>query len=154
VSALEYGTLVDPLTQARGFREVATLANPAAGADLTIPLEGRYVTRLLALALTLTADATVGDRRVLVRYVDGAGRIYAASGAAVDVPESTAATFYFNVHQPELATVNGNNHLVPLSPLFLPPGHSLTAHIFTAGAADQLSGISVTWERFWTDDAA
>lgn len=144
---------VEPASVGRGFRELVTGTTPAAGADFTQQLEGRYLTRLLSVHVRLVADGTAANREVVLEYRNDANLRVTLAGAPVTWPASSTVDYEFNIHQGQAEWVVDSSVLVPLPALFLPAGWNFRVHVVNMQATDALSAIRIYWERFWTDEA-
>lgn len=134
-----------------GFPDLQTAADPAAGADFSQAINGRYFARLVVVAATLATDANVADRELVLQYETQEGAVYCAAGAPVTVGASSTATYTFSAYQPEAVWPIDGGVLVPLSPVILRPTDAFTLHVVAAEAGDQLSDIRWVWERFYSD---
>jgi hypothetical protein len=142
--------LTEPYGHGRGYRQVLPVASPAAGGGLTVNLEPQYVQRLLALTFTLTTDATVANRVVTVDYFSGQATAFTSSGAAVAQTASTVQRYVGSWQRTESEWNPGTAVFFPLEDLFLDGGEQVGITITNVGAADQLSAIVATFERFET----
>jgi len=145
--------LMEPYTLGRGIRELVKGDTPAAGADFSLTMEGRYITRLLSVHVRLVSDATVANREVVLEYRNDANLRYELAGAPVTWPASSTVDYEFNIHQGQAEWVVDSSVLVPLPRTFLPEGFNLRIHVVNIQATDALSAIRIYWERYWTDQA-
>lgn len=145
--------LIEPAAMGRGFRELVTGTTPVAGASFTQALEGRYITRLLAVHCRLVTDGNAANREVVLQYRNDAAVVFAQHGAPTVVTASTTVDYGFNIHQGQADWPINSAILVPLSSLFLPAGFDFRLLIVNVQAGDALSAIRIYWERFWTDEA-
>jgi hypothetical protein len=146
--------LVDEVKRTgRGFREHVAGVSPAAGAEYTVTMDPRYVTRMVSIFVRLVADANVANREVVVEYLTGTGLRFELAGAGLVITASTTVDFVFMRSQSQAEwTVNGSV-LVPLSPLELEGSEAFKIAVPNIQATDQLSRIRYTWERFYTDQS-
>ena len=145
--------LVDPYRRTeRGFRERVNGIAPAAAADYAVTIEGRYVTRLVAIKCLLTTDANVANREVVLEYRDAEANRIMLMGAPVVVTASDTVTYVFQRGQGQAEWSCDDSIIVPLIDEPLTPGESFRLHIVNAQVADTLTVIRYTWERFYTDD--
>lgn len=135
-----------------GFRERVKGVSPAAAADYAVTMEGRYVTRLVALKVLLTTDANAANREVVLEYRTAEAERFALFGAAVVVTASDTVTYHFQRDIPEAQWSVDDSILVPIADYALLPTESFRLHIVNVQAADTLTVIRYTWERFFTDD--
>lgn len=146
--------LVEPYKRTHaGFREHVLGTAPAAGADFTLPMEGRYVTRLLALRVRLVTDANVANREVVLEYLTGDALRFALMGAPVVVTAGDTVDYVFQAGQGQAEWPCDDSIIVPLVPVFLVPTEAIKLHVVNVQVGDQLSGIRILWERWPTDDA-
>lgn len=134
-----------------GLPELVYGETPAAGAGLTISLDGNFLVRLLSLYLTLTTDATVGDRQVTVSYADQAGDRFMVAGAPVTQAASSVNDWCFSVFQPQAEWPVDATILVPLAPKLLLPTQKIVVAVGGIEVADAITGVRYTWERFYND---
>lgn len=151
MSVLETGALLDPFAIYPAIREPFIGTSPAAGADFSLKMEGRYTTRLVSLHCRLVADANVANREVVLEYRNDQGLRFALMGAPVTWPASTTVDYEFNAGQQTADWPVDSSVLVPLSQMWLPVGWDFRIHVVNIAATDQLSAIRGVWERYFTD---
>jgi len=148
-----YAPLLDsPPLRRYGHPEYVRGDAPAAGAEFTREIEGRYLVRLLSLFVRLVTDATVASRTLRLEFRDDADRVYDICGNPVTYPASSTEDYSFSVWQPRGEWEVSAANLVPLHPLLLPPTHDFHIEVTNIQATDQLSLISWWWERFYSGD--
>ena len=135
-----------------GWPELAYGTAPAAGAHYVQTVDGAYLQRLVSVFVTLTTDATVADRTVVVDYLDAAGERYQLSGAPLAQTASSANDWSFNVFQPRAEWTVDGSAIIPLAPTLLLPTHSWRVYVSGIEAADQLSNVRYVFERFYSAD--
>ena len=135
-----------------GNPEYVRRDNPAAGAEFTEALGGKFRVRLLTLFVRIVTDATVANRTLRLEYRDAADTVYAVMGNPVTYPASSTEDFAFSVFQPRGEWEVAATNLVPLHPLLLPPTHDFHIEVNNIQVGDQLSLISFWWERFYAED--
>lgn len=138
-------------SSSRAFRERVKGIAPAAATDYAVTMEGRYVTRLVALKVLLTTDANAANREVVLEYRNAEAERIALFGAAVVVTASDTVTYFFERGIPEAQWSVDDSILVPIADMPLLPSESFRVHIVNVQAADTLTVIRYTWERFYTD---
>lgn len=148
---LPYPDVGSPPLLRDGFPEYATYASPAAGADFTATVDGRYYERLLTVWCRLVTSADVANREVVLQFQDAAGTVYRACGAATVVAASLTYDYSFSVWQPETEFPVDTGILVPLDPILIPPTFKWALHVVNVQATDALSRVRVYRERFWSD---
>jgi hypothetical protein len=145
--------LVDPFRRTeRGFRETIKGVAPAAATDYAVTMDPRYVTVLTSVFCRLTTDANVASREVVLEYRTGEALRFALMGAPVSVSANDVSDYAFirGLGQPDWPI--DDSILVPLVPHPLVGSESFRLHIVSAQAADTLTLIRYTWERFYTDE--
>lgn len=143
--------LLEPLGVGEAIREAFTIDTPAAGADASVTMEGRYTTRLVCLHAKLVTDNNVANREVVLSYRDQGALRYSLDGAAVTVAASTTFEYVFKRGIGTAEFPCDSTALIPMTPIFLPPAWSLLVHVVNRQAGDQLSELRGVWERFYTD---
>ena len=129
--------------------ELVTGVNPGAGNNFTQAVNDGYWWRLLTVSVRLNTSASVANRTLRVEYRDDAGVVWAVSGNPVTYPASTTnEDYFFNVWTPAGAWEVATSNLVPLVPNLLRPGHDFRIAVTNIQAADTLTLIRYTVERF------
>lgn len=136
----------------RAFRERIVGTSPAAATDYTQTIEGRYVARLVSIRALLTTDANAANRELVLQYRDAGGTVLEVFGAGVVVTASDTVTYYFQRSIKEAQWSVDDSIVVPIADEPLLPTESFRLHIVNAQAADTLTVIRYTVERFYTDD--
>ncbi len=148
-----YG-LLKPFSHGRGYQDLVTGLTPAAGANYTHKLAGKWVSRLLQCSFQLTTSATVADRIVTVEYATSAGTVYAADGAAVAVEASTTSQQFYGSSERGTSEWNtGTPVFFPLWGGFLYPGFEIIVNVAGIDTTDQIAAIYLLFERFEVGDA-
>jgi hypothetical protein len=142
--------VLNPFAYGRGFLEVVIGANPTAGNPFALTLDGRYISRLIAANFTVTTSAAVASRLVTVDYADGNGNIAVSNGAAVSVLAGSAQVFSFNMARGTSEWNTGTAVFAPLFDFMLEPGRILQINVGNIQAADTLTKIVLSFERFPT----
>lgn len=143
-----------PPLQRFGWPELAYGLAPAAGAHYSQKVDGAYLQRLVSVFVTLTTDANVADRSVVVEYRDANDRRYQVSGAPVSQTASSEDDWAFNVFQPRAEWPVDSGIVIPLMPTLLLPTHSWRVYVSGIQAGDQLSNVRYVFERFYSTDVA
>jgi hypothetical protein len=124
--------------------------SPAAGAHFTQEITGQFHTRLLTVSCRLVTSATVASRQVVVEYRDDGDVRVALAGPATSSPASQTNDYFFSAFLGTDVFTVDSTALAPLPPLLLPPTYDFRIYVANIQAADQLSNIRFTWERFYT----
>ncbi len=140
-----------PPLERYGLPEYVQAASPAAGAEFTQAIEGRYHTRLISLFVRLVTDANVANRTLRLEYRDAAGNVVDVMGNPVTYPAGSTEDYSFSAFQPRGEWEVSATNLVPLHPLLLPPTFDFHIEVTNIQLGDQLSRIRFVWERFYSD---
>jgi hypothetical protein len=144
-------SLVFPYGVGEAFVDYAFPTNPAAGAQLSVTVQGEWAVRVLAARATLTTDANVANRLVSLDFVNSRGTTLVRNGASVLVTANTSNQAFEWGSNRALAEWNtGTPVWVPLLPLFLDPGFTLKFAVDSIQATDQLSSVSLVLEKWPT----
>jgi len=145
-----YG-LVGPATYGTAYPAWYTVTTPAAGAQQTFSIDGRWQTRVLAAMLSITTDANVADRIISLDYVDNNGVTWLKNGSSALVPASqTAVQFVWDSHRAVSDWNTGTPVFVPCAPWFLPAGWTIKFAVSGIQATDAISGLKLWVEQFET----
>lgn len=143
--------LVYPFGEGLCWPDDVSVAQPAAGANAALTVSGDAWMRVVAARATLTTDANAANRLMALDFIDARGvtRIR-NSPATVVTANTTAQAFQW---KPELGSSDfaANTEVnVPLSLRILPPGFIVQFTVVNKQAADQLTLLSLSVERFPT----
>ena len=152
MSALAIPALDAPALVRRGLPELVFGDQPAAGADFSPVMDGRYYVRLISVFVRLVTSASVASREVVVSYEDASGNRFGLAGINTTVTATQTADYVFSVFQPEAVATVDSSALVPLPAMLLLPTQTFKLHVVNIQAADQLSRIRFTWEKFFSND--
>lgn len=134
-----------------GFPFLGLETSPAAGASFTAKVVGNYFERLLTVWCRLVTSSDAANREVVLEFLNAEGATYRACGAATTVPADQTVDYSFSVwQQADTFPVNGGV-LVPLDPILQPPSFQWKLTVVSVDNTDQLSGIRVYKERFFSD---
>jgi hypothetical protein len=147
-----YG-LLGPLFHGRGWQDTDYPANPAAGANFSHTVDGRWAERLIAVTFTLTTSATAATRVVTVDYAKPGRAFYYQDGPATTQTASNTNTYNGSIGFGQSDFATGTPAWFNLFGQWLYPGITVAITVASIQAADQLSGIALTWERVQTGDA-
>lgn len=123
--------------------KVVPVNNPAAGADIAVPMTGIGAWLILSVAFQLVTSAAAGNRLVSLTVDDGTtvyGR-YPASAI-----QATNTTFLYTAFAGSSGTPAAGNAIpvsFPDTGAWLPAGSTLRTLTQTKDAADQYSAISL-----------
>lgn len=134
-----------------GLPEYVVGDSPAAGANFTQLIEGRYHTRLVSLFVRLVTDANAANRTLRLELLDGQSNVFDVAGNPVTYPASSTEDYSFSAYQAQGEWEVAATNLVPLHPVLLPPTFSFRIAVTNIQVGDQLSRIRWVWERFYTD---
>lgn len=120
-------------------RRIVRIADPAAGAELSVTVPGQETWVVESVRFQLVTDATVQLRQVRLTATDGTVE-YFRTLHADDHPQSiTAVHSAFNGSSPGGDDTKGLLLAWPTHGLVLPPGHVLATSTLNIAAGDQFS---------------
>lgn len=124
--------------------------SPAAGAEFSTTIDGRYFVRLITVFCRLVTDANVADRQVSLQYLDEAGNPFAIMGAPVTQAAATTTDYAWQawLGQPDWP-VSGTV-LIPLAQVILQPPYSWKIDVDNVQATDALTRVRYLSDRFYT----
>jgi hypothetical protein len=129
------------------------VTTPAAGANASWSVEGRFWARIVSARATLTTDANAANRLMALDFIDGRGVLRIRNApSSVATANTTAQAFQW---KPELGMTDlaTNTEVgVPLSPRILPPGSSVQFTVVNKQVADQLTLLTLSVEKFPTGE--
>lgn len=126
-------------------------ASPAAGAALSVSVDGFWNLRVVAATCSITTDANVANRLVSLDFVNARGITYARNAASVLVTASTTGQVFWWALDRTVAEWNtGTPVFVPVLNAFLPPGFSVKFAVDSIQAGDQLSAVHLWVEKYPT----
>lgn len=126
--------------------------SPAAGAAFSFTQPGTFVGLLLSLVVQLVTDATVANRTVRLEFDDGNGLIFARSAASPVQTATQTGRYAFTADRTANDSDTNLFFQAPAPQLYVLGGQKVQVNVTNIGAADQLSGIVMLWERFRTGD--
>jgi hypothetical protein len=145
--------LAAPYDYGAAYPQWVAVTTPAAGATASYTVSGLAGIRPLAARLSLTTDANAANRLVTVDYIDAKGNTWMQNGAGLVVTANTTAqTFVFDAHRTVAEWAANTPVFAPLAPFFLPPSFSVKFNVAAIQATDQISGLSLWFDTFQTDD--
>jgi hypothetical protein len=138
----------------RGWQEIIPLATPAPGGfTVTRTVPGGYWERLVLFAGALVTDATVGNRFPGFNILSPDGQLLWSQHVTGAVPTAVGAQFYGAIGTPTSLGSNGASW-TSIPDLVLPSGYQVQFSMANIGAADQVSGLLLTVQRFSNEYAS
>lgn len=142
---------LEPFGQGRGYVDHVAPAQPAAGANLTIPLDPTFLFRPLSVRFSVTTDANVANRFPTVDYCDPEGTVWVRNAAGLVLTASTTGqVFDFNAQRTVAEWAANTDVLAPLSDFFIPGGWQLRITLSNIQAGDQISAVRFYHEKWVT----
>jgi hypothetical protein len=138
-----------PYTEGLFSPEDDAQVNPAAGVNVTYTLDANIKVQITGFHLTLTTDATVSNRRVMI-YGYIAGAIHYLTAASVMQAASLTRTYHFGIGLAPLdAGADAAHIFCPLpNDFFLMGGNSVRSLINNIQATDQISGTLISFKQW------
>lgn len=136
-----------------GWQEALYVPNPAAGADWSHVVDGRYYERLIAARWVLTTDAVAGNRIAGVQVTDQNGRVVIRVTGSGNIAASNAVDINLAVGVGQLGVATFGSSCGAIPDLLLPPGWSWSGFTFGLDAGDQESAVILVVQRFPNDAA-
>ena len=134
-----------------GWQEPVYLPNPAAGANWSYKVDGRYFERVLSVHYTLVTSAVVANRFPVLTLADQNGKIVSGAPGGSGVAASTTLITDLIIGGPAYDFANVGNSYGFLPDLLIPPGWSWQSVVGNLDVADQFSGIVLLVQRFPND---
>lgn len=130
------------------FWQVASVPNPAAGADAIMPNPGDFVSRTLCATFTLTTSAVVANRGVTIEVSDGTTTFF-RSGASFVQAASTVRNYGLIASGADFGDAGTIFHIpIPTNGLIILPGFQARTRVVNIQAGDQISAIGSLFEVF------
>lgn len=124
------------------FWRTFTVANPAAGSNLTRVNTGKQSVRLMTAAFTLVTSAAAGTRIVTVSASNGTD-VYFRSGASFTQAAGLTYTYGLMSSGSDYGVAGGVLHVpLPVDGLVLLPGWQFTVTVVGILAADQIGSFA------------
>jgi hypothetical protein len=143
--------LLQPFSFGIGYQDFIPVTTPAAGANAIFTVEARNWIRVLGARATVTTSATVANRFVSLDYINARAQTYVRNSAGLVVTASTTnQVFEWNAGRTVAEWAVNTPVLAPLYSIFLPPGTTVQVTLDSIQAADAITAISLTVERFDT----
>jgi hypothetical protein len=143
-----------PFTREQGYTDFFTPASPAAGTNYSFTVGGLSVTyaRIVAVTATLATDSNVANRLFSLDYRSARAGTLIRNAATVLITASTAATVFQWDHAHTVSEwQTGTPVFSPLVDIVLSPGWSVQLTVDNIQAADAITAIAVTLEKFYPD---
>lgn len=146
----------EPLTGAagagRGWQQTILGARPAVGTEFTRKVPGEVIERPRIVTFQLGTSVAAGNRLATVRAEDADGNIIAQSLADNTMAAGQTQWYSFFSNAPLIHFATQNRGQASLWDLFMEPGWVLRIGVDSIAAADQLTFIYITVDRYPTDD--
>lgn len=136
-----------------GWQQPIYVPAPAAGANWSHKVDGRYFERLLTVTFVVATDAVVANRVPLVQLLDGNGTVVTAVPAGGTVVASSSLQSYLAVNNPVLAGAASGGSFGFLPDLLVPPDWTWRSQVAGLDVADQISGVVLLVQQFPNDAA-
>lgn len=136
-----------------GWFERVIVPSPAAGANFTYTIDGRYKERLLSARFTLVTSAVVANRFPVLHLLDVNSRVVASAWAGGTIPASTMQTQNLAREFTLQSNYGGSEVFGPLPDWLMPEGYSWQSSVQNIDAGDQINAITLLVERFPNDAA-
>lgn len=124
--------------------------NPAVGVDWFITAPGNATWRIVSIAATLTADATVATRSVEF-IADDQSRTWYKQGTVGATTALEASVYCGHTGAVQATFASTDNFPLPVGGLLLRPGHRLRSLTANLQAADQWSLITALVDEIPSD---
>lgn len=133
----------------RRWRTVVGI-QPAAGAEWSIVAPGNATWRIVSVAATLTADATVASR--FAEFIaDDQSRTWYRQGTVGATTAAEASVYCGHTGAAQATFASTDNFPLPVGGLLLRPGHRLRSLTANLQAADQWSLITALVDEIPSD---
>lgn len=153
VSELEHAPaepLVEPFGLGPGWQEVVGVATPAAGLGFTYTIQSQYIEHVQAVTCLFVASAAVVNRFPVLRYQDANGNDIARVGNNTPITASQTVPLCWFIGAGAFVIGATVGSVAPLPDMYLEPTRVVRLTVVAIDAADQVSAIFVTTDRFLT----
>lgn len=142
--------ITSDFSHGRAFSELLVPTTPAAGVALTLPVDGRYWERPVALEFVVSAgtDDVVSD--VTVTYLDGSGTAVVTVETGPAIAATTSARYSLYREYSGASSWSNNIVSAALPGLFLQPTWSIVVQPVGTWTEGQITDIRYYRERFQT----
>jgi hypothetical protein len=132
----------------RGSLVADLIGNPAAQANFDWEVPMNYNIEVQYIVITLTADATAGNRYLMLEFVEPAGAIMWRSSPVFAQLPSTARTYYASQSSAPNTLVYANGLQLALPPRnMLRNSWHIRSYMDAPAVGDQLSAIRIAYIR-------
>ena len=143
--------MIDAPGFAVGWQTQVLIKAPAAGANWSYKVDGRYFERVLAVTFVLNTSAVVANRFPAVNVADNNGAIITSVPAGGTVVASTSLSVFLQLHAPAYAFGSSGGTFGFFPDLLLPPDWTISSLISGMDVGDTLTGIVLLVQRFPND---
>jgi hypothetical protein len=137
-----------------GWQEPVYVPLPAAGAQWSHKIDGRWYERVMAVRWVLTTSAVVASRFPDLVLTDPNGMVVSAVSGGSGTPASSQLNINLAVNGPAYANGTAGDSFGFMPDLLLAPGWSWGSTVVGMDVADQLSGVVLLVQRFPSDTVA
>jgi len=145
-----FGIVAPAYTWGRGYAQLSSVPQPAAGAAAKLTIPGTAYQRLLSAHFTLTTSAAVANRFPRVSLLDGDGVVRGRFASSVAVVAGSVATYTFAVGLGDHSHVATGDGYSAIPDMILPPGFAWQFDAAGLDVLDQLSAVDTLLDWFWT----
>jgi hypothetical protein len=146
--------LLEPFGAGVGYQDTIAPANPGAGNNLAVVVEGRNWLRVLQAIATINTDATVANRFVSLDFINARGTTFSRNAAGLVVTASTVnQVFDWNEQRTDAQWATNTPVLAPVSSMFLAPATTIQITLDNKQAGDTITAVMLTVERYDTGPA-
>lgn len=135
------------------FRDARALKTPAPGSGVIYDTDGNWYELVDSLFATFTTDATVGNRTVLVRVVDGSNKIVYDVPAPQPQPPGTATDYTASADLGFAYSPGSGFQVIALPPILLLPTWELRLTFQGPGGVDAFSAVYLVSTKIPTGPA-
>lgn len=145
--------MVDAPGFAVGWQERVFVPAPAAGAQWSYKVDGRYHERLVAATMVFATSIVVANRFPVLLLTDNNGKVIAEVPTGNSVAASATLTTFLNLHGPAYANGGVGNTYGFLPEIMTPGDWVWGSGVANMDVADQWSGVVLLVHRFPNDAA-
>lgn len=143
--------LVGPFGYGPAYPAWLDVTTPAAGANASVTIDGRWQSRVIGARSTLTTDANAANRVHTIDFLDQNGVVRLRNGAGLVLTANTSAqTFEWSAARTVGEWAANTPIFAPLAPWFLPAGWAVRFTVTNIQATDALTALSLWVEQFET----
>lgn len=134
-----------------GWQELIRIPNPAAGAQWTHTVDGRYYERLVSVRYQFVTSAVVANRNLSVLLKDNNGAPVTGSRGGFNVVASSTLVANLMIGAADFGSDSVGATYGYLPHLIVPPGWVWGSDVVSMDVADQFSSIVLVVQRFPSD---